>query len=99
VAVKRGPLVYCLESEDISQQADINQITLDIHSNFETHKQTIANRTVLAIKAKAFVQPNDWNKILYRPIAKEKEMVQINLVPYFSWGNRLKGDMTVWMPY
>ncbi|MFI1772417.1 aceric acid hydrolase [Thalassobellus citreus] len=99
VAVKRGPIVYCLESEDISKKTDINNIVLDINSQFTTNKINIANREVHAIKGKAFVEKGDWSKALYKPISKDKETVDINLVPYFSWGNRSKGDMTVWMSY
>ncbi|MFI1745636.1 aceric acid hydrolase [Thalassobellus sediminis] len=99
VAIKRGPIVYCLESEDISKTTDINNIVLDIDSQFTTNKIKIANREVHAIKGKAFVEKGDWNKTLYKPISKEKETVEINLVPYFSWGNRSKREMTVWMPY
>ena len=99
VAVKRGPIVYCLESEDISKKTDINNIVLDIDSQFSTNKIDIANRKVLAIKAKAFVEKGNWENALYKPISKEKETVDINFVPYFTWGNRSKGEMTVWMRY
>jgi len=99
VAVKRGPLVYCLESEANFKKVAINSIKLDTNSNFTTNKITIGNRTVLAIKASAFLEATNWDKTLYQPIKKENEKIGINLVPYFSWGNRLKSEMTVWMPY
>ncbi|WNH11459.1 glycoside hydrolase family 127 protein [Thalassobellus suaedae] len=99
VAVKRGPIVYCLESDDISKKAEINNIVLDINSEFTTNKINIANREVLAIKGSAFVEKGNWDKVLYKPISKDKETIDINLVPYYSWGNRSKGEMTVWMSY
>jgi hypothetical protein len=99
VAVKRGPIVYCLESEDISKETDINTVVLDINSNFNTKKTTIKDREVVVIEGKGFVDANNWKEALYKPITLSKKSIGITLVPYFSWGNRLKGEMTVWMPY
>jgi len=99
VAVKRGPIVYCLESKDISKKVDINNIVLDINSEFTTNKMNIRSREFIAVKGKAFIENGNWNKALYKPISKNKETININLVPYFSWGNRSKGEMTVWMRY
>ncbi|WP_308991000.1 glycoside hydrolase family 127 protein [Mariniflexile litorale] len=99
VAVKRGPIVYCLETEDISKKVDINTIVLDVNSNFTTDKININNRDFITIKAKAFLDSGNWEKSLYQPISINKQQVGITLVPYFAWGNRSKGEMTVWMPY
>lgn len=99
VAVKRGPIVYCLETEDISKEADINTIVLDVNSNFNTKKSTIKNREIIAITGKGFVETENWNNKLYKPMTSSKTSVDVTLVPYFTWGNRLKGEMTVWMPY
>lgn len=99
IAVKRGPIVYCLESEDISKEIDINTVVLDIESNFNTKKTNIKDREVVVIEGKAFVDSENWDQVLYKPITISKKSINITLVPYFSWGNRLKGEMTVWMPY
>ncbi len=99
VAVKRGPIVYCLESEDISKQSDINSIVLDLNSNFETHKIKVNNKELLAIQANAFLEDSNWDKKLYKPISIQKETIAIKLVPYFSWGNRSSKEMTVWLSY
>ena len=99
VAVKRGPIVYCLESEDISKQSDINSIVLDLNSNFEIHKIKVNNKELLAIQANAFLEDSNWDKKLYKPISIQKETIAIKLVPYFSWGNRSSKEMTVWLSY
>ncbi|MBM1105627.1 glycoside hydrolase family 127 protein [Aurantibacter crassamenti] len=97
IAVKRGPIVYCLESEDISTSVDINKILLDVDSEFTTKTINISNRNIVGISAKAFVQSDDWTNKLYQPISKSNEAVDITLVPYYSWGNRSQKEMTVWM--
>ncbi|MFL1012164.1 aceric acid hydrolase [Flavisericum labens] len=99
VAVKRGPIVYCLETVDLPVKATINNISLDINSAFNTEKINLQGREVTAIKAKAFIENTDWKKALYKPLNKDKKQIDIQLVPYFSWGNRTDGEMTVWMPY
>ncbi len=99
VAVKRGPVVYCLETDDLSKKVDINTIVLDIDSEFTMNNINISNRNLVGIKTQAFVEKTNWEKALYKPITKDKEQLEINLVPYFSWGNRTKGEMTVWLAY
>jgi DUF1680 family protein len=99
VAVKRGPVVYCLESEGISKETDINTVSLDVNSNFKTKKITIKNKEVVSIAGKGLVETENWNNKLYKPINSSKTSVEVIFIPYFSWGNRLKGEMTVWMPY
>ncbi|SHJ87548.1 aceric acid hydrolase [Pseudozobellia thermophila] len=99
VAVKRGPLVYCLETEDISTSVDINKVVLDIDSDFTVKNLGINNRNVVGIDAKAFVKTDDWSNTLYQPLSKSRQTVDITLVPYYTWGNRSKKEMTVWMGY
>jgi len=99
VAVKRGPIVYCLETADLPVEASISNITLDVDSEFSTEKFNLKGRKVVAVKGKAFVEDTDWNKALYKPLNRDKKQIDIQLVPYFSWGNRTDGEMTVWMPY
>lgn len=99
VAVKRGPIVYCLESQDISKPTAINNVLLDLNSDFKTNETKIKNRKVVSVLADAFIQTNNWDNKLYQPINKEKKIVQLVLIPYFSWGNRLKNEMTVWLSH
>ncbi|MBD0823767.1 aceric acid hydrolase [Aestuariibaculum marinum] len=99
VAVKRGPIVYCLESDDLSEKAEINSIVLDINSELDLKDIVINNRNVKGITCKGFVENDNWKSTLYRPILKEKKEVNLTLVPYYTWGNRNQEEMTVWLPY
>ena len=99
VAVKRGPLVYCLESDDISKNERINDIILDVNSDFSIENKTLNSREIVVINAKAYANEANWKQTLYQPISKNKTVLNISLVPYFSWGNRKKEEMTVWLPY
>jgi uncharacterized protein len=88
-----------LESQDISKPTAINNVLLDLNSDFKTNETKIKNRKVVSVLADAFIQTNNWDNKLYQPINKEKKIVQLVLIPYFSWGNRLKNEMTVWLSH
>ncbi|MGY5355634.1 aceric acid hydrolase [Wenyingzhuangia sp. IMCC45467] len=99
VAVKRGPIVYCLETADMIKKVDINSIVLDVNSAVMTKNININNREVTGLKAKAFVDNINWKNSLYKSMSENQESINITLVPYYSWGNRSKEEMTVWMSY
>jgi DUF1680 family protein len=101
VAVKRGPLVYCLESDQLPANTSVNDVVLNLNSNFKTDFTELKNRKFLTIEATSVVtEDNSWKNSLYKPIsAKEAKLVTVKLIPYFAWGNKGKGEMTVWMSH
>ncbi|WP_343583936.1 glycoside hydrolase family 127 protein [Flavobacterium sp.] len=101
VAVKRGPLVYCLESDQLPSKVSVNDVALSLKSNFATNNFILNNRNLVSIDAEAVINSNNsWNKTLYKPLsAKNENTVQVKLIPYFAWGNKGKGEMTVWMSH
>jgi DUF1680 family protein len=101
VAVKRGPLVYCLESDQLPAKISVNDVALNLKSNFATNIFTLNNRNLVSIDAEAVINSNNsWNKTLYKPLSsKDATAVQVKLIPYFAWGNKGKGEMTVWMSH
>lgn len=99
VAVKRGPIVYCLESQDIDGGKKIDNIMIPSTIQFTPQKTEIAGSSMVALDGTAqLIDDNLWTGTLYRPIAKKKESIHIRLIPYYAWGNRGKSEMTVWMP-
>ena len=101
VAVKRGPIVYCLESNELPANTSVNDVILNLNSKFTTDFIKIDNRQLLSITASSSINPdNSWDKKLYQPIStKEESEVSIKLIPYFAWGNQGKGEMTVWLAH
>ncbi|MBV7530183.1 glycoside hydrolase family 127 protein [Chitinophaga sp. sic0106] len=97
VAVKRGPLVYCMESSD--QQTNIFDIMLPANIRWEVKEQAIAQFRVQALTGQAKRrQSQPWSQTLYRELDTSYQPVNITLIPYYTWANRGKSDMTVWMP-
>ncbi len=99
VAVKRGPIVYCLESDQLPENTSINAIVLNKESNFSVDTIEIENRKLTAINSTITIG-NSWKKSLYRPLSQNTDKdFKVRLIPYFAWGNSKKGEMTVWMSY
>ncbi|HQE33703.1 MAG TPA: glycoside hydrolase family 127 protein [Flavobacterium alvei] len=101
VAVKRGPIVYCLESNELPANTKVNDVILDVNSKFTTDFIKIDNRQLLSITASSSIIPdNSWDKKLYKPISiKDNKEYTVKLIPYFAWGNQGKGEMSVWLSH
>ena len=101
VAVMRGPIVYCLEGEDIEGGYRINDIAIPTDVRFTETKMTIDGHEMTALEADVpLVNQDFWrNDELYRVIRPMKEQkVHIRLIPYYAWDNRGIQDMSVWLP-
>ena len=100
VAVKRGPIVYCMESNDVSGKQKITALAIPSKPNFKPVTHTIGNNTIVLLEGTAkLVQQKNWNGQLYREISSEPATdVLVKLVPYFAWGNRGHSEMFVWLP-
>jgi DUF1680 family protein len=97
VAVKRGPVVYCMEGVDLPG-SNIFGVTLPSDIKFVPKPIEIDGAKLAALEGKAFVEnTGDWSNTLYREVSPLKKEVAVRLIPYFAWGNRGQGDMTVWM--
>jgi DUF1680 family protein len=98
VTVKRGPIVYCLESADLK---NTNLFSVAIPSGIVfTPKSVLVGQTKmmgLEGTAKLFGTKN-WNHSLYQPLTKTEAPIKITMIPYFAWANRGKTDMSVWLP-
>lgn len=99
VAVKRGPIVYCLEGCDIADGVNINNVVIPDDIQFTEKTMTIDGATFTALEGMA--ETNDsqtWKDgQLYREVTPGARRVKITLIPYYAWGNRGNQDMTVWM--
>lgn len=101
VAIMRGPIVYCLEGQDIANGVRINNIAIPADAQFTEVPVTIAGTKMLALETDALLTGQDaWdNNTLYRelrPVSKQK--VKIRLIPYYAWDNRGIDDMSLWLP-
>jgi DUF1680 family protein len=93
VAVKRGPLVYCLESTDAPSMLDVA-----VGREWTPTPVIIDGMPLLALDGGGKLSPAQAWRGLYQPIAPGSPVeTPVRLIPYFAWGNRGASDMTVWM--
>lgn len=98
VTVKRGPIVYCLESADLPQH-NIFDVAIPASAVWQTKPLAIAGSTVTALTTTAKVKaPQPWSNALYQPLNNQLKAAAVTLIPYYAWANRGKTEMTVWMP-
>lgn len=100
VAIKRGPIVYCLESVDLPEGVKISEVVIPRNIKLEPQfdKNLMGGITVLEGKAEVFEEGN-WSGQPYRELKPQKaKKVAIRLIPYYAWCNRGISEMTVWMP-
>jgi len=101
IAVKRGPIVYCLEGQDIEGGYRINDIALPADIELREVPMLIAGHQLTALEGEAIVVNNKkWNNdTLYRELQKaDEKKVRIRLIPYYAWDNRGNQDMSLWLP-
>ncbi len=97
--VKRGPLVYCLESMDVEGGQSIDNVLIPANIQLTPNKITIDGSPIVALDGEAqLMNEGSWKGTLYKQVSDSSKKVKIRLIPYYAWGNRGKADMTVWMP-
>lgn len=101
VAVKRGPLVYCVESMDLPEGKSIDDVIINPSREFQAEWVEIDGTKLVSLTGQALYKDRgNWEKQLYRPLGAEKmEIAPIRLIPYFAWANRGASEMAVWMPF
>jgi len=97
VTVKRGPVVYCLESSDLPDQ-NVFDVMIPSSIKFQPVPMKIADGNVMALTGQAkLLQNGNWKNSLYKELNTSTKAVTIKLIPYYAWANRGKTDMTVWL--
>ena len=104
VAVRRGPLVYCVEANDLPEGVKVADLALPAVSpvlKVKVQDGKIAGAPLRTLRVKAFqIQRSTQDThSLYRDFSGlAPRNIEVNLVPYYAWGNRGDTDMSVWMP-
>ncbi len=98
VAVKRGPIVYCVESPDLPDGTDILDVYISANEEFTIDHDPSLLGGITTINTNLYIR-RDTNEGTYRVMRNPIwERHQCRLVPYFAWSNRGLSEMTVFMP-
>ncbi|QKJ28532.1 glycoside hydrolase family 127 protein [Mucilaginibacter mali] len=100
VAVKRGPIVYCLESKDLPKNQKIFNVALPANISLKPEMIKIDGSDIMSLTGKADMLDNgNWKNKLYKEVgANKRGALNIRLIPYYAWGNRGHVDMETWIP-
>ncbi len=97
VAVRRGPVIYCLESPDLHETIRVKDVLLDVDTDWQTVYRDDVLGGVMLVKGNGFVSKDDtWKNKLYEKV--KLEPVELTLIPYYAWSNRGVSEMNVWLP-
>lgn len=98
VALRRGPLVYCLEQID-NGNTPIGLIRLPRDTRLEpTDRPDLFGGIVTIIGDAKAVDLEDRNSLLYRSRPDRLQHARLTAVPYYVWSNRGPNRMAVWVP-
>ena len=100
VAVKRGPVVYCLEGQDIEGGYRISDLAIPSDIQWNEIPMTIEGHQFVALEGDALLLNQEkWNnQTLYRELSRyPSKKVKVRLIPYYAWDNRGNQDMSLWL--
>ena len=97
VALKRGPLVYCVEEID-NPGGRVQRLKLPRGAELKPETRADLFDGVVTLKANALaIKEGDWQG-LYRTSPPQDETATLTALPYYLWANRGQGSMVVWVP-
>ena len=91
IAVQRGPIVYCIEGADNSGKAW--NVIVPENTKFETIDYKVLDEPVKALTAEVPVVT-----VGEDGLSLKTEKKKIIAIPYYTWANRGKNEMQVWLP-
>lgn len=96
-AIQRGPLVYCVEEAD--NGAPLASLSLSAEPRLsERFDPALLGGCVVVEGDGLAVDPAAWTDGQpYRPLVRDAQAVRFTAIPYYLWGNRQPGEMSVWL--
>jgi DUF1680 family protein len=105
LALERGPLVYCVESDDLPEGVTLEEVVLEPTVRPWTTPRPDVAPSLIGLVLPAIHRPG-------RPAARwpyrrtgasgsravEARAIEAGAIPYFAWANRTVEGMRVWIP-
>ena len=92
-ALARGPLIYCAEEADNGACLSALMLTRGEAQALPCDETLLGG--IVPLEASGLREPD--METLYQSGRPKPEPCAIRAIPYFAWGNRGKGEMTVWI--
>ncbi|WP_139958678.1 glycoside hydrolase family 127 protein [Flavicella sediminum] len=98
LAVKRGPVVYCLESADLGSNRKVLDTYIQPNSKFEVRYKPNLLGGLSTIESEVKIRKSNSKEMYSEFVAPTWESLKIQFIPYYAWSNRGVGNMSVWLP-
>jgi DUF1680 family protein len=103
VALERGPIVYCVEENDLPAGADLADVALDPAADPVDGGPVAQLGGLPGVSLAGVLRDTDgWSRREYRDLRElpttSAAPARLLAVPYFAWANRDAGGMRVWIP-
>lgn len=96
VALRRGPLVYCMEQHDNAEAIHRIKLPECVTLSAEWRPELLGG--IYVIKSQALASATEtWGTSLYRTTSPTERPCVLTAVPYFIWCNRGSVPMQVWI--
>ncbi|MDQ3541417.1 MAG: glycoside hydrolase family 127 protein, partial [Chloroflexota bacterium] len=104
IALRRGPLLYCVEAAD-HPIGDVRDFVLadDAEIVAAQRPEELGGIVVLTADAELESAAPGWDGALYRTVEETltdqpgRSSVTLTAIPYYAWANRGAGPMAVWL--
>lgn len=102
-ALRRGPLVYCLEQADQPADVDLQDVAISPNTQMTASWQPDLLNGVMTVQLEGVAyDTSSWDGTLYRALDSltppQGRAVPLTAIPYYAWANRGPGVMRVWIP-
>ncbi|NJB83033.1 glycoside hydrolase family 127 protein [Wenyingzhuangia aestuarii] len=98
VAIKRGPVVYCVETADLPAKTDVLDVYIPSKIKLESVYESSLLGGVTTLNGNVKLKRSTRENIMYPNIEGTTwETYKAKFIPYYSWSNRGEGEMTVFM--
>ena len=87
VAIQRGPIMYCAEWKD--NDGKVSNLSIPANTIFKPRYEKDLLNGVTILQGQASRTDDKDGKI---------KKADLTAIPYYSWANRGKGEMTIWFP-
>lgn len=98
VAVKRGPVVYCMEEADNGKNLHLTKLCVNGEKTAEAADELGEHFVRVTAEGRRMKLGDAEKQPLYHLYQKEEEeKTKLKLIPYYMWNNRGEGEMQVWI--
>ena len=105
VALRRGPLIYCMEEIDQPAGAALSAVTLDLtHSSdtgFQSERKPDVLDGIIVLHHAGALREISGDQALYSRFEQRPQKtrpIPLTFIPYYAWANRQPSAMQVWTP-